>query len=130
MRARCNVVALCCLAAGLSAQDADDPVTASDRPTTADLVDALANTSAIFARTAPGLFARETLHQRGRRGLIRILQQTETAQAKKSAVKLPQDFHTHDVISDYALGPVGESRALHEIRSVLTIDGRVISGAE
>ncbi len=123
MRRILFTLSVCCaLAQGM--QEAADP------PTTADLISATANMAAIFARTAPGLVARETLHQRGRRGFIRLLQQNENGKSKNATIKLPQDFRTHDVVSEYALGQIGASRVIHEIRSVLTIDGRVISGAE
>jgi len=117
----------CVLATNLPAQEPSDP------PNTADLLDAVANTAAIFTRTSPGLMAQEILHQRGRRGFIRILEQNEEKRdekAKNVSIKLPQEFRTHDVVSEYALGQIGDALAIHEIRSVLTIDGRVISAAD
>lgn len=126
----------CAFAASLPAQEPYDPLATPDPPTTAGLIEAVANTAAIFVRTAPGLVAREALHQRGRRGVIRILEQIQDKQPKNNptqknvTIRLPQDFHTHDVVSDYALGQIGDTRVIHEIRSVLTIDGRVISAAD
>lgn len=130
-RALLTFAAACALAATAFAQEVD-------APTAADLIDAVANTAAIFARTAPGLVGRELLQQRGRRGFIRVLEQEQKNQSTKKntkqtgnvTIKLPPEFHEHEVISDYALGRVGDGAAIHEIRSVLTIDGRVISGAD
>jgi hypothetical protein len=83
--------------------------------------------AAIFSRTAPGLIAQEVLHQRGRRALINLPPRDSRDQPENASVKLPQQFRTHDVSSDYALGQMGPAHAIHEIRSVLTIDGRVIT---
>ena len=110
----------CLLARSSPPQEQSVPVT--------ELSAALADTAAIFSRTAPGLVAREVLHQHGRRGFIRILEKNPKKQ--DVTIKLPQEFHTHDVVSDYALGEIGESHVIHEIRSVLTIDGRMISPAD
>ena len=119
-RALLSIAILCVLAAEFPAHEQPD------LPTTADLIDAVANTAAIFSRTAPGLVAQEVLHQRGRRGLINILQQGQ----KEATVKLPQDFRTHEAVSDYALAQIGDSRAIHEIRSLITIDGRTVKAAD
>lgn len=119
MRAALFSFAILLAAASVAAaQDSADSVTADD------LIAAAANMAATFSRTAPGLAAREVLHQHGRRGIVNILQ------AKNANVKLPQEFHTHDVVSDYAFGQIGTPRAIHEIRSILTIDGRVLSSAD
>jgi hypothetical protein len=107
------------LSTALPAQESD-----SDPVSTDDLVSAAANMAATFSRTAPGLAAREVLHQHGRRGIVSILQ------AKNTNVQLPQEFRTHEVVSDYAFGQIGSTHAIHEIRSILTIDGRVISSAD
>jgi hypothetical protein len=111
-RALIILAAFLALSSALPAQETDD------------LVSAAANMAATFSRTAPGLAAREVLHQHGRRGIVSILQ------AKNTNVKLPQEFRTHEVVSDYAFGQVGATHAIHEIRSILTIDGRVISSAD
>jgi hypothetical protein len=143
----------------------DQPIVV--QPTKEDLLFAVGNMASIFSRTAPGLLAKETLHQRGRRGFIRIIEQTreDQAQAQKDqarkdqpardpfphdpfkrdpfdnkdqeeekpkpvTIKLPQDFHVHDVVSEYALGQMGDNHAIHELRSILTIDNRVIAAAD
>ena len=98
--------------------------------TQADLLEAIANMAAIFSRSAPGLLARENMHQRGRRGFIRILEQNQDKETNNVTIKLPQEFHLHDVVSEYALAQIGDLLAMHEIRSILTIDGRVIAAAD
>src|SRR6185312_14405476 len=97
--------------------------------TTDTLVEATARAAAIFARSAPGIVARERLEQRGRRGFVQVLEQQAKKQDGDIRVKLPPEFRTHVVISDYALGEIGKTRAIHEIRSILTIDGRTISSS-
>ncbi len=100
-------------------------------PLTADtLVEATARAAAIFARSAPGIVARERLEQRGRRGFVQVLEQEAKKGDANATVKLPPKFRTHIVISDYALAQLGPARAIHELRSVLTIDGRTISPAD
>jgi hypothetical protein len=113
------------------------PQTSEDEPlTTGTLIDAIADAAAIFARSAPGIVARERLEQRGRRGFVQVLEQQvkklpkNTRQDGNFTVKLPAEFRTHIVISDYALGQIGETHAIHELRSILTIDGREISPAD
>ena len=115
---------------GISARAQDDTPEAPREPTVSDLTHAAAGMAAIFARTASGIIARETLHQRGRRSLIRIYQKNAEERTKPVEIKLPSDFREHDVVSDYALGPIGEAGPLHEIRSVISIDGRVISAED
>jgi hypothetical protein len=113
--------------AAATALPQDEP----EEPITTDtLVEATASAAAIFARSAPGIVARERLEQRGRRGFVQILEQQVKKQADDVTVKLPPKFRTHIVISDYALGQIGATRAIHELRSILTIDGRTISPAD
>ncbi|MGA2714212.1 MAG: hypothetical protein ABSG41_13985 [Bryobacteraceae bacterium] len=94
-----------------------------------ECLDALARSAANFAASAPGLMAEETLDQRGRRGFIEILK------GKKDEVKdldftLPEDFRSHHVISNYGLAEIGDARVLHEIRTIVTMDGQTLSGAD
>ena len=105
-------------------QEPDEPLTAYT------LVEATARAAAIFARSAPGIVARERLEQRGRRGFVQVLEQQAKKQDGNVTVKLPPQFRTHVVISDYALAQIGKTHAIHEIRSILTIDGRTISPAD
>jgi hypothetical protein len=103
---------------------------APGEPLTTDaLIEATARAAAIFARSAPGIIARERLEQRGRRGSVQVLEQHAKEQDGNIKVKLPPQFHTHVVISDYGFAEIGKTRAIHEIRSILTIDGRTISPA-
>jgi hypothetical protein len=87
-----------------------------------ELLQALSGTAAIFASTAPGLGADETLDQRGRRGFIGILK-GKVPTVKNSELSLPEDFTQHRVLSRYSLGPVGEGAALHETRTAVEVDG-------
>jgi hypothetical protein len=96
---------------------------AQDPPALDEYLDALARTAATFAASAPGLMAEETLDQHGRRGFVEILKGKKD-EIKDLEIKLPEDFRTHQVISSYALAEIGQSHALHEIRTVITMDGR------
>jgi hypothetical protein len=91
-----------------------------------DCLDALARTAATFAATAPGLTAEETLDQRGRRGFVEILRGKK---GKNLDIKLPEDFHSHHVVSGYALAEIGEGHVLHEIRSIVKMDGEGLATA-
>ena len=94
-------------------------------PDLAECLEALGRTASNFAAGAPGLMSEETLDQHGRRGFIEILR------GKKDEIKnldftLPEDFHDHRVISNYGLAEVGRPRVLHEIRTIVTIDGKAL----
>jgi hypothetical protein len=93
-----------------------------------DCLEALARTAATFAATAPGLTAEETLDQRGRRGFVEVLKK-KNDKIKNLDVKLPEEFHSHHVVSSYALAEIGEGRVLHEIRTIVTMDGESITTA-
>src|SRR5579863_5156890 len=99
---------------------------AQSLPGVEDCLEALARTAANFAATAPGLKAEETLDQRGRRGFVEILRGKNV---KDLDIKLPQDFRMHRVISSYALAEIGEAHVLHEIRTIVTMDGESTTGA-
>jgi hypothetical protein len=94
-------------------------------PDLAECLEALDRTASNFAAGAPGLMSEETLDQHGRRGFIEIMR------GKKDEIKdldftLPEDFHDHRVISNYGLAEVGRARVLHEIRTIMTIDGKAL----
>lgn len=97
--------------------------------TLGDYLDAVARTAANFALSAPGLTATETLDQRGRRGFIEILRNRRD-KIRSLDVALPTEFRTHHVVSGYALAEIGESRALHEMRTIVTMDGRNLTTAD
>src|SRR5665213_2877041 len=78
-----------------------------------ECLDALARSAANFAASAPGLMAEETLDQRGRRGFIEILTGKKN-QVKDLDFTLPDDFHSHHVVSNYGLVEIGDARVLHE----------------
>lgn len=98
---------------------------AQSAPDLAECLEALDRTASNFAAGAPGLMSEETLDQHGRRGFIEIMR------GKKDEIKnldftLPQEFHDHRVISSYGLAEVGRPRVLHEIRTIVTIDGKAL----
>jgi hypothetical protein len=99
---------------------------AQSPPVPDEYLDALARTAATFAETAPGLTAKETLDQRGRRGFVKILRGKKD-DVKKLDITLPPDFRTHRVVSSYALAEIGEGRVLHEIRTIVTMDGKTMA---
>lgn len=105
--------------AGMATAHAQSP------PDLAECLEALERTASNFAAAAPGLMSEETLDQHGRRGFIEILR------GKKDEIKdldftLPDEFHDHKVISNYGLAEVGRPRVLHEIRTIVTIDGKAL----
>jgi hypothetical protein len=99
---------------------------AQSPPDLKECLDALARSAANFAASAPGLMAEETLDQRGRHGFIEILR------GKKDEIKdldftLPEDFRSHHVVSSYGLVEIGDARILHELRTVMTMDGQTLN---
>jgi hypothetical protein len=115
------------LAVFAAAQEEPEEPVKPDPLTVADLTAAVANAAAIFSRSAPGLEAQETLHQHGRRGFLSVLEKGDDEKPKNLDVRLSPEFRTHDVISDYAFSEIGQPRAIHEIRSIISVDGRTIS---
>jgi len=87
-----------------------------------ECLEALARTAATFAVTAPGLSADETLDQRGRRGFMEILR-GKNNKVRNVDFKLPEEFRTHQVVSKYKLEETGKGRVLHEVRTVVKMDG-------
>src|SRR5215831_11933867 len=73
----------------------DQPIAV--QPTKDDLLFAVGNMASIFSRTAPGLLAKETLHQRGRRGFIRIIEQTRQDQAQAQKDQAQKDQQPRDL---------------------------------
>jgi hypothetical protein len=91
-----------------------------------DYLDAIARTAATFTASAPGLMAEETLDQRGRRGFVEILRGQKN-NIKNLEIKLPKDFRSHRVTSTYLLAETGEGHVLHEIRTIVTMDGHSLT---
>ena len=91
-------------------------------------LDAIARTAATFAATAPGLMAEETLDQRGRRGFVEILRGKKD-RIKSLDIQLPQEFRSHQVVSSYLLAETGDRHVLHEIRTIVTMDGHSLTTA-
>jgi hypothetical protein len=87
---------------------------------------ALGRTAATFSATAPGLVADETLDQRGRRGFVEILRGKKN-QVKDLDIRLPKEFRTHNVVSTYKLEEAGEGHVLHEVRTIVTMDGESLT---
>ena len=94
------------------------PVWAQAGASKADLLEALGNAAATFARTAPGLSADELLEQRGRIASLQVLKGS-ARDIKKLDVQLPSEFVLHRVESSWTLGTASP---LHEARTVRTID--------
>jgi hypothetical protein len=97
-------------------------------PEPAELLDALARSAAIFARSVPGLTARETLTQRSRLGDMQILKSGRNAKLKKIAFTLPDVFQTHEVVSQYSFGRVGDAPGFHEVRHLVSVDDEPVTG--
>jgi hypothetical protein len=113
LRARAVFIAIL-PALSLAAQNNSAPL--------AEYLDALARTAATFSVTAPGLAADETLDQRGRRGFMEILR-GKNNKVRSADFKLPDEFRAHRVISTWRLEEAGEGRVLHEVRTIVKMDG-------
>lgn len=93
-----------------------------------EYLDAVARTAATFTAAAPGLMAEETLDQRGRRGFVEILRGKKD-KIRNLDIRLPQDFRNHQVVSSYLLAERGDGHVLHEIRTIITLDGHGLTTA-
>jgi hypothetical protein len=91
-----------------------------------EYLNAVARTAATFAATAPGLMAEETLDQRGRRGFVEILRGKKD-KIKNLDIRLPREFRSHQVVSSYLLAETGDGHVLHEIRTIITMDGHSLT---
>jgi streptogramin lyase len=116
------------LSPGGSTLSTDKTARAQVQPELEEYLEALERSASNFAASAPGLIAEETLDQHGRRGFVEIMR------GKKDEIKtldftLPDDFHDHKVVSNYGLAEVGHPRVLHEIRTIVTIDGKPLPDA-
>jgi len=108
-----------CFAAGIAAAVT---LLAQQPPEAQELLGALARTAELFSHTAPELGAREVLSQRARHGDMKVLRRGRHNELKKITFSLPDQFTTHEIVSDYRLGPAGPAGGFHEIRTILTID--------
>lgn len=93
---------------------AASPSWCGQAPSRDQLLEALNHAAETFARTAPGLGARELLSQRGRR-MSFIKGKSEL----RDQFVLADDFEKHEVDSAWHLT---ESGALHEVREIRLID--------
>ena len=113
-----RLLAAACLATRLEAQAPDQ----------AELLRALANTAATFARTVPYLTATEHLSQHGRRGKMQFAKLVKdrngkTKELKDVSIELPEEFQSHEVVSAYSFGSLPGLSGFHEIRKTITVDG-------
>jgi hypothetical protein len=92
-----------------------------------ELLEALGRASATFARSAPGLSAREALTQRGRQGSMEI-GAAGRERIKYKNFRIPSGFRIHEVISDYSFGQIGTPPVIHEVRTVVTFDNMPVHG--
>ncbi len=93
----------------------------------AQVLDRVSEEAEVFRRLAPKIVARETLHQkarpRRRRFRLRI---------GKDALQPPLIRYQHrEIISEYGFTHFREApEALHELRQVVSVDGRPVTGHE
>src|SRR5207302_510244 len=50
------------------------------------------------------------------------------AQPRKISFTLPGEFQTHQVVSEFSFGQVGDARGFHEVRRILSIDDEPVTG--
>ena len=88
---------------------------------TQNLVKRLSEEVAAFRKIAPVLVGRETLHQRA-------LGPPRFKMRLGAAAKQPQaaDWKEHEIVSEYALALLG--RQIHELRQVISADGKRVAG--
>jgi hypothetical protein len=91
----------------------------------ADLLKRLGQEAEAFQRIAPNLQGRETLHQRALKPppKFRLRAGDEAKQPSKP------EWQERQVVSAYGFATLGPKHALHEIRQVISVDGRTVRNA-
>jgi hypothetical protein len=105
------------------------PLPAQTPPELTECLEALARTASTFGATAPGLMADEVFNQRGRQGFVEIPGGRPSGRKdsiRNLDIKLPQEFHSHQLVSKYGLAEWPDTRILHETRAITTFDGTTL----
>ncbi len=102
--------------------DAAGPVPPT--PETGELLAALSNAAATFSRTVPSLRATERLVQHGRTGEMEFSGRGRNNELRGVSLTLPEEFQSHEIVSAYSFGSRAGGGGFHEIRRVLTLDGK------
>lgn len=111
---RAPVLLLVCLIPGLRADDATQKMTAR-----------VSEEAEAFLRIAPEVLGTEKLHQRAQKPPSRF--HPRVGAAAVSAPPAPQ-WKEHDIVSEYGFASFsGESGAIHELREVISVDGKKVS---
>lgn len=95
-------------------------------PVLEKLLERLAEEAAAFRAIAPNVIAEETLTHRARKRPARF-----RPRIGSSVKPAPPPFQTRKIISEYGFGVFGvPPTTLHEVRQVVSVDGRRVAGAE
>jgi hypothetical protein len=89
------------------------------------ILDRVAEEAEVFRNLAPKIIARETLRQRAQKPLRRF-----RPRIGKSALEPPKmRLEEREIVSEYGFSTLQEDpEALHEFRTVISVDGRAVAG--
>jgi hypothetical protein len=86
----------------------------------------IAEEAEVFARAAPSVLSEETLAQRTRKPISRFHPRVGAA-----ADPPKEEFVKREIVSEYGYSSLGDSpNALHEFRTVISVDGRKVQAPE
>lgn len=100
------------------------PFAASGQQSLKPMLDRLAAEAASFEKLAPEVVGQENLHQRILKPPARFRPRVGEAAARTPA----PEWKERDIVSRYGISMVGQS--LHEIRQVISVDGRKVQDAQ
>jgi len=93
--------------------------------TITDLLKRLGQEAEAFQRIAPNLQGRETLHQRAPKPPPKFRLRAGEAAKQSSG----PEWQEREIVSAYGFAALGPEHALHEIRQVISVDGRKVRDA-
>jgi len=89
------------------------------------ILDRVAEEAEVFLNLAPKIIARETLRQRARKPLRRFRPRIGKSALEPPAVRVEE----REIVSEYGFSTFREApEALHEFRTVVSVDGRAVAG--
>src|SRR5258708_7700368 len=96
--------------------------TLDGQPSLSQMLDRLGREAEAFQRIAPNLQGLETLHQRALKPPARFRIKAGDDAKKGSGPELQE----REIVSAYGFAALGPEHALHEIRQVISVDGRKV----
>jgi hypothetical protein len=95
-------------------------------PRTQKLLDRLAEEASAFEQTAPKLISEETLRQRAQK----LNRKRFRPRVEINPAPTGPEWQNREIRSEYTFAYVGNPPAIHEIRKVIGVDGKIVDSSE